>query len=410
MADPVDLYLFDDHTARGFRPFSLTRPIGELRFGALLQRERAERLLGMQCRGHICGDLLEGWDESGTPPVVALDALDGAHTTVLLSSRAVLGGPLPSLTTAATLRIADETVGWVLPPGERPPVEAFGTPAAWDGPSATIALPGKVLGAIWEFMDENAAQLCEDIPEYFRSGTSELAQGVHVQGTEPISIGAGVQVEAGVLLDTRKGPIRLQDGVTVRAFTRLEGPAFIGHGSTLLGGAFGSLSTGPACKLRGEIDTSVVMGYTNKAHEGFLGHAYVGRWVNLGAGTTNSDLKNTYGAIRMWTPMGPQHTGLVKVGCFLGDHVKTGIGTLLNSGTVIGPGSSVFGGGMQAIHVPPFSWGSGENLTPYRLDKFLSTTEAAMARRDIQLTPGLRAVLTRAWESTRDERGNEASP
>lgn len=406
---PVGLYLFDDDKARAFRPFSLTRPVGELRFGALLQRERAERLVGAPCLGHLCGDLLEGWDEVGAPPAVALDEVDGTRTTVVISSRAVLEAPLPSPPTPATLTIDGEVVGWVLPPGERPPAEALSAPTAWAGPETTIELSGRVLGHVWDFMDGNAAQLCEDIPGHFPEGRFVLPPGVHAEGAEQISIGQNVHIEPGVLLDARHGPIRVEDGVTLSASARLEGPAYIGHGSTIVGGSFASISVGPACKLRGEVDTSVLLGYTNKAHDGFLGHAYVGSWVNLGAGTTNSDLKNTYGSIRVWTPEGPVDTGLVKVGCFLGDHVKTGIGTLLNSGTVVGAGSSVFGGGMQAARIPPFSWGSGDELTTYRLDKFLATAEAAMARRSVQLTPGLRAVLTRAWETTREEQGEEPS-
>lgn len=404
---PVGLYLFDDDKARAFRPFSLTRPVGELRFGALLQRERAEHLFDVPCLGHLCGTLLEGWDEVGAPPATVLDKVDGAHTTVVLSSRAVLEGPLPSPPSPATLTIDGEVVGWVLPAGELPPSEALSTPTVWAGPDMTVELSGKVLGHVWDFMDGTAAQLCEDIPGHFPESRFVLPPGVHAEGAERISIGKDVHIEPGVLLDARHGPIRLEDGVTLGAFTRLEGPAYIGHGSTLVGGSFAGISVGPVCKLRGEVDTSVLLGYTNKAHDGFLGHAYVGSWVNLGAGTTNSDLKNTYGSIRIWTAAGPEDTGLVKVGCFLGDHVKTGIGTLLNSGTVVGSGSSVFGGGMQAAHIPAFSWGAGDDLSTHRLDKFLATAEAAMARRDVQLTPGLRTVLTRAWETTRDERGEE---
>ena len=148
----------------------------------------------------------------------------------------------------------------------------------------------------------------------------------------------------------------------------------------------------------------MLLGYVNKAHDGYIGHALVGRWVNLGALTTNSDLKNNYGTISVWTPDGDVDTGQIKVGCFLGDHVKTGIGTLLNTGTVVGSGSNIFGGAMPPVAVPPFSWGSGSNLTEYRLDKFLETAERVMARRDVALTPGVRAVLEAAWLGTASRR------
>ena len=179
----------------------------------------------------------------------------------------------------------------------------------------------------------------------------------------------------------------------------------------VLGGSLSEVTIGPVCKIRGEVESSVILGYTNKAHDGFLGHAYLGRWVNLGAFTTNSDLKNNYGPVRMGSPGGPVDTGLMKVGCFLGDHVKTGIGTLLNTGTVVGAGSNIFGGGMPPTYVPPFSWGSGDDLTEFRLDKFLEVASGAMGRRGMELDEDMEAVLRRAWEpsseATNVPRGHE---
>jgi len=147
-----------------------------------------------------------------------------------------------------------------------------------------------------------------------------------------------------------------------------------------------------------------LLGYVNKAHEGYLGNAYVGRWVNLGALTTNSDLKNNYSTVRVHTTEGSVDTGLIKVGCFLGDHVKTGIGTLLPTGCVVGLGSNLFGGVMAPPHVPPFSWGTGEHLEEYDIERFLDTAAMAMSRREVSLEKGGRALLQRAWEQTRAER------
>ena len=137
----------------------------------------------------------------------------------------------------------------------------------------------------------------------------------------------------------------------------------------------------------------MLLGFVNKAHDGHLGHALLGRWVNLGAFTTNSDLKNNYRPVRVWTPEGEKDTGLLKVGCFLGDHVKTGIGTVLNTGTIVGAGSNVFGGVMPPTVVPPFSWGAGSDLRDHRLDNFLATAAAAMSRRGQELTPGVTEIL-----------------
>jgi UDP-N-acetylglucosamine diphosphorylase/glucosamine-1-phosphate N-acetyltransferase len=253
-------------------------------------------------------------------------------------------------------------------------------------------------------MQKNGEQLRIDIPRFFPGYAAEDIPGCHILGDGLLSLGSSVTVEPGSVFDLRGGPIRLGDGVTIRAHTRLAGPAFVGRGSTVLGGVLAETSIGPICRIRGEVECSVVLGYANKAHEGFLGHAYLGRWVNLGAFTTNSDLKNSYGQVRVGSSRGPLDTGLMKVGCFLGDHVRTGIGTLLNTGTVLGAGSNIFGGIMPPTYVPPFSWGTGGELTEYRIDKFLEVARTAMGRREVTLDPGTEETLRLAWESSRKER------
>ena len=166
----------------------------------------------------------------------------------------------------------------------------------------------------------------------------------------------------------------------------------------------GVSSIGPVCKVRGEVTDSVLVGYCNKAHDGHLGHAVLGRWVNLGAGTINSDLKNTYSPVRVRLPRGDVDTGLLKVGSFIGDHVKTGIGTLLTTGAVIGAASNLFGGRMPPQCVPAFSWGEGAELGEHQVDKFLATAEIAMRRRGVELSAGMRHVLTAAAERAQIER------
>jgi UDP-N-acetylglucosamine diphosphorylase/glucosamine-1-phosphate N-acetyltransferase len=280
----------------------------------------------------------------------------------------------------------------LLAPHEAPPIGGI------------VEMEGRLLDQPWDLVDGNADRIRRDVSELFGAGATTEPSGVHHLGEGPLSIGEGVILEPGVVLDTRLGPIRLDDGVRVHALTRLEGPAYVGQDSVILGGAVSRLSAGPVCQIRGEVEDSVILGYSNKAHDGFLGHAYAGRWVNLGALTTNSDLKNNYNPVRVGARGGEVDTGLLKVGCFLGDHVKTGIGTLLNTGTVVGAGSSVFGGSMPPKYVPPFSWGSGPDLGEFRLDDFMRLAERVMARRGATLREGQRSVLTRAWEATRSER------
>jgi UDP-N-acetylglucosamine diphosphorylase/glucosamine-1-phosphate N-acetyltransferase len=228
--------------------------------------------------------------------------------------------------------------------------------------------------------------------------------GVVRIGGGRISLGAGAEIEPGVVVDTRSGSVRLDDGVRVEGPARLIGPLHIGARSIIFGGTVGTSFIGPVCKIRGEVSQSVLLGFVNKAHDGYLGHAMTGRWVNLGAMTTNSDLKNNYGTVRVWTLDGVRDTGLMKVGCFMGDHVKTGIGTPINTGTVIGAGSNVFGGLMPPAVVPPFSWGSGTDLRDHRFDKLLESAERSMARREQTLSPGMRRILEQAWRETGSRR------
>lgn len=148
--------------------------------------------------------------------------------------------------------------------------------------------------------------------------------------------------------------------------------------------------------IRGEISETIVIGNANKAHEGFVGHSVLGRWVNLGAGTTTSNLKNTYGPVSLATPSGLRDTGLVKLGTFFGDHVKTGIGLRLTTGTVIGAGSSIHGAAMPPKNVAPFSWGEGGALGAYDIDKFVRMAERAMGRRGVSLGDGARRQLAAA--------------
>ena len=406
------LVLFDDERARAWIPFTVTRPAGELLFGCLTLRERAERFWGEACVGHVTDPHLEGFAEPGAAPVVQVDALEqapdpeGATGRIFFSSRAVPElVPAPPPNEPAVLLIQGQIVGWILPPGgDSPSHDDLLEPndSAVDLPR--VEIPGRVLENIWDLMSGSGEQVCSDVPVLFPESRFTLAEGVHVSGSERVSLGEHVHLEAGVHLDATDGPIRLSDGAHVSSFTRLAGPAFVGLETQVLGGSLTNVAIGPACRVRGEVSDTVVLGYANKAHEGYVGHAYIGRWVNLGALTTNSDLKNNYGSVRVHTAEGPVDTGLVKVGCFLGDHVKTGIGTLLPTGCVVGVGSNLFGGLMAPPHVPPFSWGSGDRLEEYEIERFLDTAALAMDRRQMPLEEGGRALLQAAWERTRSER------
>lgn len=401
----VRLYLFDDRRARRWAPFTFTRPAGELLFGAETLRGRAERVLGLTCHGHFARTGLVGFDEPDTPPGLALEDWASDATSVVLSSRVVLAArdhPLPDRPT--TLTLGGTPVGWVLPPGSPPLSELWlRDPAAAPPLGDTLEVAGSILEHPWDLITQNDDRLVADAEELGWSESNPI--GVHRIGDGVVSLAEGSTIEAGVHVDLRDGPIRLESGARVEGPARLTGPLWIGPDSTVFGGSVGSASIGCRCLVRGEVTHAIFLGFVNKAHDGHMGHVLLGRWVNLGAFTTNSDLKNNYKTVRVWTPDGDVDTGQMKVGAFLGDHVKTGIGTLLNTGTVIGAGSNVFGGVMPPKAVPPFSWGAGEALGTHRIEDFLDTAVRVMARRQQTLTPGVERILREAWDATERRRG-----
>ncbi len=396
MAAPRRLLLFDDEVARGWHPFALTRPAGELLFGTETLRARCERVFGARCEGHLAGDALLGFEEPGAPPCLGAGAPGDDGYRLLVSSRFV-----PAETPAewragpAVMCAGDTPVGAALPPRTPVPagLAAGRFPEEW--PRTPVA--GRVLESVWELMAANGDRLRADGARFPASG---LPAGAHRVGDGVISVAPGAVVEAGVVFDTSDGPVMVAAGARVRAPSRICGPAWIGPGSTLLGGELASASIGPGCRIRGEVASSVVLGYANKAHDGFLGHSIVGRWVNLGAMTTNSDLKHTYGPVRVQVGGRTVETGLMKAGCLLGDHVRTGIGTLLDTGTVVGAGASLFGDRAAPKSVPPFSWGSGAAPAEYDIERFLETAALVMRRRGVELTPGMRELYRRAFHDT----------
>lgn len=401
------IVLFDDRRAAAWYPFTWTRPAGELLFGAHSFRARAEAVFGASCAGHIA-PRCSGFDEPGSAPVVDAADVDTTLSRLYLSSRAVPAWNATFETTdePAPVRVGDHAAGWFAPPGSAGPSMAFfEDPDANTSPEQRAAhVPGIVVSDVWELVTRHTTRLLEDVERAVADSPSELPGHVAVTAgaAARMHLGSAVEFEPGVVVDCSGGPIWLDDRVRVCSSTRLAGPLYAGPGTTLLGGSLSDVSIGPACKVRGEVESSVILGYTNKAHDGFIGHSYIGRWVNLGALTTNSDLKNNYGTVRVATPDGNRDTGSMKVGCFLGDHVKTAIGTLLNTGTVVGPGANLFGPRMPAKHVRPFAWGS-EGDQVYDLGRFLETARLVMARRDVPLTAGVQAVLEAAWAAAARE-------
>jgi UDP-N-acetylglucosamine diphosphorylase/glucosamine-1-phosphate N-acetyltransferase len=231
--------------------------------------------------------------------------------------------------------------------------------------------------------------------------------GAYLIDEDNIFIGEGSTLKPGCVLDAEEGPIVIGRGVTVMPQSTIIGPVYIADGSVVKVGAkiYEGTSIGPVCKIGGEIEGSIIHGYSNKQHDGFLGHSYLCAWVNLGAGTTNSDLKNNYGPVRI--QLGNQFidTGLQFVGSFIGDHSKTAINSTLNTGTVIGVCSNIFGSGFPPKCVPSFSWGAaGETLTTYTIEHALDVAKRVMERRKVQLLDSEQQLFRDIFALTQPER------
>ncbi len=178
-------------------------------------------------------------------------------------------------------------------------------------------------------------------------------------GNKSVYLGKNVLFQGPVIINTEKGPVIIDDNSVIKNFSVIEGPVYIGKNCLIDNAVIhGPVITGKVCKLSGEIEECFIMDYVNKHHYGFLGHSILENWVNLGAGTTNSDLKNNYSNVRMYDGEKYIDTGRMKLGCIIGEHSKTAIGTMINTGTVIGPFCNVFGNILRVKNLPPLSWGA----------------------------------------------------
>jgi UDP-N-acetylglucosamine diphosphorylase/glucosamine-1-phosphate N-acetyltransferase len=227
-----------------------------------------------------------------------------------------------------------------------------------------------------------------------------------IENARDVTIMEGARIDPFVVLDGRDGPILIGAGAVIRSHVRVTGPAVIGRLTHVIHGTIHSGTVaGANCRLGGEIGESVFLGFANKAHEGYLGNSVIAPWVNLGALTTTSNLKNTYGPIKMTVDGRRVTSGLTKLGAIIGDHTKTAIGTLLGTGTVLGVASNIFGGGLlPAPAVPAFAWGGGDGSGEHALDRAVATARVVMGRRAIEMTPAEAALLEAVFARSARER------
>lgn len=248
----------------------------------------------------------------------------------------------------------------------------------------------KVVQYPWDVIAWNGDEIKKDYGLLNKPGkiAGMIYDGVHIAGKDNVTIGETAVVKPGVVIDAENGPVWIDEGATIMPNSVLEGPLYVGKKSTIKIGAkiYENTTIGPVCKIGGEVEGSIVQGYSNKQHDGFLGHAYLGSWVNLGADTNNSDLKNNYGVIRVLVNGKPVDTGQRFVGLMMGDHSKCAINTMFNTGAIVGVNCNIFGAGMPPKFVPSFSWGGAEGLSEYNFEKTIELAKIVMGRRKIKFT------------------------
>ena len=408
---------FEDSGAANFHPLALARPVFELVCGRYSLRERIVRHCpatewGVFVREHLAETYREAHPEAHVNDFVWL-----SQSTTL----AINGRWLP--TADAVLHDLDQE-GAAVVDGRVALMMLEGFDAAlvmrngWDQallPLAQNRRPIEARGVfvehLWDLVGRNAALLAEDFrlagppPAPFEPGPQVAVIGP----SDRLHVDPSARVEPFVVLDVSQGPIAIGPGTVLKPFTHITGPCHVDRGSQLFAACVrGPTTIGPDCRVGGEVEASILHAHVNKYHAGFLGHSYVCPWVNLGALTTNSDLKNDYSHIRVPVMGESVDTGLTKIGCFIADHAKTAIGSLLNTGSSIGAMAMILPDGQLAPrHVPSFCKAAhGELADGIDLEKALRMARIAMGRRNCELTPAQERLWRRLYVQTRAEREN----
>jgi UDP-N-acetylglucosamine diphosphorylase/glucosamine-1-phosphate N-acetyltransferase len=404
--------LFEDEGCRRLLPLTHLRPVYELRCGMLSILQRTLRFYAghgavLLCREH----LEETLGERTGLPVNRLPENDGA---LFINGRALLASGIP-LEGEEEIGVNGEMLVYArlgkekarrLAPADFLEGGLAGRLSRMGVKAVNCAVDE--FSYVWEIVTKNAGYISRDFEAFGEGGRvgGTVHSGAHLLNGDLIRIGNGSVVKPGAVLDAERGPVFIGDGVEIHPNASIEGPAFIGDRTRINAGAtiHEGTSIGEVCKVGGEVETSIIHGFSNKQHFGFLGHSYVGMWCNIGAGTSNSDLKNNYSSVRVELEEGSVDSGLTFFGMAMGDHVKTGIHTMFNTGTVVGVMASVYGSGVHPKRIPSFSWVDPGGVREYDPQKALSDARKVMARRDRPLTPAQEKLLLAIFELTRGER------
>lgn len=413
--------LYEDEKYRQFYPLTLIRPVYVLRAGIVPLFQRIERYfheasICLTARDQVAPLVSEIFGEY---PVNIIKRGEG--DILFVNGRIRRYGDLLKLIREARLSTVfasqDETVAVLFKAEslkEFPSIstqkeyqEVFQKDFAYFLRSETTAT---LYNYCWDIMADIEMEIHADF-EHLKASFPEaqsttVHDGAHFVNRDNTFIGKGVEIFPGAVIDASKGPVYIGANTKIEPHAVIFGSCFVGSNSIVLAGKITASSIGHTCRVGGEVEESVFHAYVNKYHAGFIGHSYVGPWVNFGAMTTNSDLKNNYSNIRPTLNGESIDSGSIKVGSFIGDHTKFGIGTLLTTGINIGVCCNIFGGSLIVDkEVPSFSWGNSQGYERYEFNKAIETAQKATQRRECTLSEREIAVLEAVFNGTTSDDG-----
>ena len=386
--------VFEDNNYNSLFPINLNRASFEMRCGAFTNLERIENLLQpddsiqLVVRDELKPLIQERYPQYFTNPEILSPGiwLNGrALWSKEVIERISIGKSFTAKGIVAAIHNQKEVFFYDL----QPYIEKAG--------SVSTIIEVYLIKNIWDGIYLQAEIFKRDAGEFLEYNRGNIHPSVALENGDNIYIGEGAEVRAGAVLDAESGPIIIAENAYIDIGALIQGPVYIGPQCKINPGTKlrGNVTLGPMCKVGGEVEDVIFQGYGNKQHDGFLGHSYLGEWINLGANTNNSDLKNNYSMVRLLLGDEIIETGKQFLGTFMGDYVRTGISTMLNTGTVIGLGANIFGDGFQNKFIPSFQWGKDEKT---RLDQFISTAETMKKRRGKKMSPEEKTFLSVLYE------------
>ncbi|MDX2172461.1 MAG: GlmU family protein [Bacteroidota bacterium] len=380
----MNVVLFDTESNwKNLLPLTFTRPISEIRIGALTIKQKWEKWLKTNC-----GYLTQVYLQKKYPLVEATENLF-INSTICPTDKLV--ELIINLKSNQLLTSNGEVVAFVGTKADLDNLSGFET--------TEITIPLFTIKNVWDVFQKNGDAIKSDLEILCINRKSQpLSNSVTVIGDKNlVFLEEGAKAEA-CILNTTTGPIYLDKDSEIMEGSVVRGPFVLGEHSALklCTKIYGATTIGPQSKVGGEVNNSVIFGYSNKAHDGFIGNSVVGEWCNLGADTNNSNLKNNYGNVKLYNYLHKKSvdTGLQFCGLIMGDYSKTGINTMLNTGTVVGVGANIFGGGFPPTLIPSFSWGGAQGFDDYQLEKLFETSEKVYERRGLVFTNVEKEILS----------------